>query len=64
MHRQDIIDTFERIEEAAGGKDKAVLIDVLNKTVKALKMDRKDVIRVLVDHWWMEANGDADKDNP
>jgi hypothetical protein len=40
------------------------LIDVLNKTVKALKMDRKDVIRVLVDHWWMEANGDADKDNP
>jgi hypothetical protein len=51
MHRNDIIDTFERIEESGGGIDKTDTWETLNQTVKALNMDRKDVIRVMLDHW-------------
>ena len=57
MHRNDIIDTFERIEQAGGGIDKTDTWETLNQTVKALNMDRKDVIRVMLDHWTSQGAG-------
>ena len=57
MHRNDIIDTFERIEQAAGGIAKTDTWETLNQTVKALNMNRKDVIRVMLDHWNSQGAG-------
>jgi|GEM_PF-3100044 len=51
MHRTDIIDTFERIEEVGGGIAKTDTWETLNQTVTALNMNRKDVIRVMLGHW-------------
>ena len=51
MHRTDIIDTFERIEEVGGGIAKTDTWETLNQTVTALNMNRKGVIRVMLDHW-------------
>jgi hypothetical protein len=57
MDRQKIIDTFNRIEEEAGGMWNAMPSETLDKTARELLLPREDVREVMIDHWTMRGAG-------
>lgn len=57
MDHQKIIDTFNRIEEEAGGIWNAMPSVTLDKTAIELGLPREDVREVMIDHWTMRGAG-------
>lgn len=55
--RSEIIETFERIEEEAGGLWHANPSMTLDKTAEALGIDRSFVRDVMIDHWTQQGAG-------
>ena len=52
-----IVETFERIEEKAGGLWKAMPSMTLDKTAIELKLPREKVRSVMLDHWTQQGAG-------
>lgn len=57
VDQNKIIETFERIEEEAGGLWNAMLSMTLDKTAIELDLPREKVRNVMIDHWTMAGSG-------
>lgn len=57
IDRKKIIETFERIEEEAGGLWNAMPSMTLDKTAIELDVSRELVRSVMIDHWTMRGSG-------
>lgn len=57
LPHEKIIETFERIEEEAGGLWNAMPSMTLDKTAIELDLPREYVRSVMVDHWTMNGAG-------
>lgn len=57
MDSQKIIETFERIEEEAGGIAFADAMHVLRLTAKELGIEIDQARSVMIDHWTMGGAG-------
>jgi hypothetical protein len=54
---EKIIQTFERIEDEAGGLWNAIPSMTLDKTAAELGIPREVVRDVMIDHWTMRGSG-------
>ena len=54
---EKIIETFERIEEEAGGLWNAIPYMTLDKTAAELGIPREIVRETMIDHWTMRGSG-------
>ena len=52
-----IVETFERIEEEAGGLWQSITSQTLDKTAIELDVSRELVRSVMIDHWTMRGSG-------
>lgn len=57
VDRKKIIETFERLEEEAGGIWNAVPAVTLDKTAADLDVPRDWVRSVMIDYWTMAGSG-------
>ncbi len=57
VDQNKIIETFERIEEEAGGLCNAMPSMTLEKTAIELDLPREEVRSVMIDHWTMNGGG-------
>ena len=57
MDSQKIIETFERIEEEAGGLWQSIPSQTLGKTSAELGIPREIVWETMIDHWTMRGAG-------
>ena len=57
VDQSKIIETFERIEEDAGGLCNAMPSMTLDKTAIELDLPREEVRSVMIDHWTMNGGG-------
>jgi len=57
MDRKKIVETFDRIEEEAGGLSRAIPSWTLDKTAAELNIPREIVRDTMIDHWTMRGSG-------
>lgn len=57
MDRRKIIETFNQIEEEAGGIWQSVCSETLTKTAERLNVPRETVRDVMIDHWKCQGAG-------
>lgn len=57
IDRKKIIETFERIEDEAGGIWNAIPSMTLDKTAEEVGLPREIVRAIMIDHWTMRGAG-------
>lgn len=57
MDRRKIIETYNQIEEEAGGLWQSVPSETLTKTAEKLNVPRETVRDVMIDHWTCQGAG-------
>lgn len=58
MNKRDaIVETFDRIEAENGGLAKILPSRTIDLVAEEMRIDRKEVHRVMLDHWTMAGSG-------
>ena len=57
VSKQEIIDTFERLEEQHGGLANTIPSQTIDRTANELGLDREYVKDVMIAYWTMAGSG-------
>lgn len=57
VSKQEIIDTYDRLEEQHGGLANTIPSQTIDRTANELGLDREYVKTVLINYWTMAGSG-------